>query len=64
MNAKLRKEAKNDFKKDFFKIMNSSLFGKTMQNVRKHKYIKLATTDKRRKQLVSETNYHTTKWFP
>ena len=44
--------------------MNSSLFGKTMQNVRKHKYIKLATTDKRRKQLVSETNYHTTKWFP
>ena len=64
MNAKLRTEAKNDLKKDFFQIMNNSLFGKTMQNVRKHRYIKLATTDKRRNQLVSETNYHTTNWFP
>ena len=64
MNAKLRTEAKNDLKKDFFQIMNNSLFGKTMQNVRKHRYIKLATTEKRRNQLVSETNYHTTKWFP
>ena len=36
---------------------------KTMENVRKHKYIKLITTDKRRNQLVSESNYHTTKWF-
>ena len=34
-----------------------------MENVRKHKYIKLITTDKRRNQLVSESNYHTTKWF-
>ena len=34
-----------------------------MENVRKHRDIKLVTTDKRRNQLVSEANYHTTKWF-
>ena len=43
--------------------MNNSVFGKTMENVRKHRGIKLATTDKRRNRLVSERNYHTTKWF-
>ena len=59
----MRKRAKNDFEKDFFKIMNDSVFGKTMKNVRKHRDIKLVTTDKRRNQLVSEPNYHTTKWF-
>ena len=50
--------------KDFFKLMNNSVFGKTMENVRKHRYIKLVTTDKRRNQFVSEPNHHTTKWFP
>ena len=49
--------------KEFFKLMNSSVFGKTMENVRKHRDIKLVTTDKRRNQLVSEPNYHATKWF-
>ena len=34
-----------------------------MENVRKHRNIKLVTTDKRRNQLVPEPNYHTTKWF-
>ena len=63
MNTELRKQAKNDFEKDFFKLMNNSVFGKTMQNVRKHRDIKLVTTDKRRNQLVSEPNYHTAKWF-
>ena len=63
MNTKLRKKAKNDFKKDFFKLMNKAVFGKTMENLRKHRYIKLVTTDKRRNRLVSEPNYHTTKWF-
>ena len=63
MNTELRKQAKNDFEKDFFKLMNNSVFGKIMENVRKHRDIKLVTTDKRRNQLVSELNYHTTTWF-
>ena len=63
MNTELRKEVKNDFEKDFFKLMNNSVLGKTMENVRKHRDIKLVTTNKKRSQLVSEPNYHTTKWF-
>ena len=63
MNTKLRTDAKNDFEKDFFKLMNNAVFGKTMGNVRKHSDIKLVTTDKRRNQLASEPNYHTTIYF-
>ena len=59
MNTELRKAAKNDFKKDLLKLMNNSVFGKTMENIRKHRDIKLATTDKKRSKLVSEPNYHT-----
>ena len=62
MNTELRKQAKNDFEKDFFKLMYNSVFRKTMENVRKHRDIKLVTTNKRRNQLVSEPNYHTIKW--
>ena len=63
MNTELRIDAKNDFEKDFFKLINNAVFGKTMENVRKHRDIKLITTDKRRNQLASEPNYHTTKYF-
>ena len=60
MNTELRK---NDFEKDFSKLMNNAVFGKVMGNMRKHRDIKLVTTDKRRNRLVPEPNYHSTKWF-
>ena len=63
MNTELRKHAKNDSEKYFFRLMSNSIFGKTMENVRKCRDIKLVKTDKRRNQLVSEPNYHTTKYF-
>ena len=63
MNTKLVTEAKNNFEKNFFKLMNHAVFGKTMENVRKHRYIKLVTADKRRNQLASEPDYNTTKYF-
>ena len=63
MNTNLRKKANNDFEKDFFKTMNNAVFGKTMGNGRKHRDIKLVTTERRRNYLVSETHYHTTKCF-
>ena len=43
--------------------MNNAVFGKTMENVRKHRDIKLVTTERRRNNLVSEQNYHTKKLF-
>ena len=63
MNTKLRTDAKKIFEKDSFKQMNNAAFGKTMENVRKHRDIKFVTTDKRRNQLASEPNCHTTKYF-
>ena len=63
MNTKLKKEAKNEFEKGFFKLMNNSIFGKTMENVRKHRDIKLIITDEKRSKLVSEPNYYTTNTF-
>ena len=63
MNTKLRTEAKNDFEKDFFTLLNNGVFGKTMENVKNHRNIKLLTTNKRRNYLVLEPNYHTTKLF-
>ena len=63
MNTELRKLAKNDFEKDFFKLMSNAIFGKTMENIRKHRDIKLVTTDKKRSKLVSEPNYHTINYI-
>ena len=63
MNTKLTKEAKNDFEKDFFNLMNSSVFGKALENVRNHRDIELMTTYEKRNKLVSKPNYHTTKCF-
>ena len=63
MNTELRKKTDNDFEKNFFKLMNNAVFGKPMENVRKHRDIKLVATDKRRNNLVSEPNYHAIKCF-
>ena len=49
--------------KIFFKLMNNAVFGKTMENMRKHRDIKLAITERGRKYLVPGPNYHTTKFF-
>ena len=63
MNTELREKARNDFEKDFFKLMNNAVFGETMENIRKHKDIKIVTTDKKRSKLVSEPNYHTINYI-
>ena len=59
----MQKNTKNKFEKNFFKLMNNSVYGKTMENVRNHRDNKLVKSDKRRKRLVSEPNYHSHKKF-
>ena len=63
MNTDLRQKAKNNFQKDFFKLMDNSVFPKAMENVRKYKDIKFGKTEKRRNYLVSESNYHAKKFL-
>ena len=59
MNADLRRKAKAGLEKDFFELMNNAVFGETIENMGKHRDIRLATTEKRRNYLVSEPNYCT-----
>ena len=61
MNNELHINAKNEFEKNFFKLMNNAVFGKTMENIRNHRDIKLVPTNKRRSILASEPNYHSSK---
>ena len=68
MNKDLRKmikqnKAKYNFEKYFFKLTNNAVFEKTMENVRKHRDIKLVTTKRRRNYLVLEPNCHKIKFF-
>ena len=63
MTTELRKNAKNDFKKDFFTLINNGVFGKTMEDVRNHRDIKLIKIDAKRNYLASEPKYHTIKNF-
>ena len=63
MNTEVRKKTNNDFKKYFFKLMNNTVFGKTIEITRKHRGIKFVTTETKRNYLVWETNYDTTKCF-
>ena len=64
MNTNIRKKDKHDFEKDFFKLMSNTVFEKTMKNVRKHRDVKLVTTEPRKNYLVSKPNYHTKFFFP
>ena len=60
MSTDLRKKAKNDLDKDFFKLMNNAVLGYTLENVRKHRDIKFVITERRRNYLASEPRYHAT----
>ena len=63
MNTNLRTKAKNNFEKDFFKLMNNSVFGKTMENIRNRVNVKLVNTEERLKKLSAEPNYKSCKIF-
>ena len=63
MNTKLKQKAKNNFEKDFFKLMNNAVFGKAIKNVREYRDIKLVTAEMKRNYLLSEPNYHTTNFI-
>ena len=63
MNTKLRKKkSQKEFWKRIFQVDNT-FFGNSMENVRKHRNIKLVTAERRKNYVVSEPNYHTTKFF-
>ena len=63
MNKNLRKKGKNNFEKDFFKLINNAVFDKTMENLKKHRDIKLITLKERRNYLLLEANQYTINFF-
>ena len=63
LNTRLRTAAKNEFEKDFFKLMNNSVFGKAMENIRNHKNIKLVTSEKKYKKYVLKPNFKDSRAF-
>ena len=62
-NTNLRTQAKNNFEKDFFKLMNNSVFGKTMENIRNRVNVKLVNTGEQFKKLAAKPNYESRKIF-
>ena len=62
-NTNLRTQAKNNFEKDFFKLMNNSVFGKTMENIRNRVNVKLVNTGEQFKKLTAKPNYESRKIF-
>ena len=62
-NTRLRMAAKNEFEKDFFKLMNNSVFGKTMENIRNHRDLKLLTRQAQYKKYVIKPNFKDSVWF-
>ena len=64
LNTRLRKDAKNEFEKDFFKLMNNSVFRKTMENIRNHKDMKLVTSKQKFEKYVMKSNFENGRLFP
>ena len=62
--CRIQNKVKNDFEKDFFKLMNNFIFEIIMENVINHRDVKIVTTNRQRNKLVSEQTYHTTKHIP
>ena len=63
MNTKLRANAKNNFEKDFYKLMNNAVFGKTMENIRNRVNVKLVNSENKARKLISKPNYKSCKIF-
>ena len=62
-NTNLRAKAKNNFEKDFYKLMNNSVFGKTMENIRNRVDVKLVNTEEKLRKLVAKPNFRSRKIF-